>query len=53
MTDEHGHPEPPDTSRLFDDQAAGPIAHGVARMWFWITFIGVALYCAASFWILL
>jgi len=45
--DHHGHPELPDESKLWDDQARGAYANDVARMWFVITMACVATYVTA------
>lgn len=45
--DHHGHPKPPDTRGLWNDESWGAIANDTAKMWFTVTMVGVVLYVGA------
>jgi len=51
MSDDH--PNPPDTSELWDDDANGVLATQAARQIFLITFAGVVVFSVAAFVILM
>ena len=64
MADEHAHahdhhpdgdhhPNPPDTSELWQDDAWHAIANSVARMWFITATVTAAGFIGVSAWILL